>query len=181
MMEEHEKQDLYRLLVARSDLTAALAATRYILEHVKRMSDDLWIPLQDAAIISYARPFTANKPFGPLPKAYATFDSPSLQKIHDNVIELRHKTIAHSDAHVRRVVVVPSGVELGPVAAGPKGAVAVSTKKLPLDAYRGLEELCMDVGRRVNKDADLLSDKLLSSERLPDHAFDLMTDERVDS
>lgn len=179
MLEDYERKDLYRLLVARSDLTAAINAARYVIEHVKSESHPLWIPLQDAALVSYARPFTANKPFGTLPARYSKFDSPKLQELHEEILTLRHKTIAHSDADIRQIVVVPAGVAFGPPDVGKNGGVAVTTTKLPPARFRDIEELCLDVGRRVNAHADALSKKLLKSGDLPDRAFDLLTGEYV--
>lgn len=177
LFNDHEKKDLYRLLVARSDFTAALAAVRYIIEHVGGMSHELWVPLQDAAIVSYARPFTANKPFGPLPKRYGTFEDNRLQGLHENVIELRHKTIAHSDADIRRILVVPRGVKIGPVESSIGGGVAVLTKRLPPEHFSEMEELILHVGRRVNEDIEKLSQRIRTDPAPPDYAYDLLTGE----
>jgi hypothetical protein len=54
---------LYRLAIARSDIRAAHEIAKYGNEHVPEINA-LWIPLQDALVVAYARPFTSNKPFG---------------------------------------------------------------------------------------------------------------------
>ena len=42
-----ERQALYQLVVARSDIMEALTACRYIFANVKDMTHELWVPMQD--------------------------------------------------------------------------------------------------------------------------------------
>ena len=108
-----DRGTLYKLVVARSDFIEALFTARYVIANVHDPRDELWFPLQDAIVVSYARPFTGNRPLGSPAPEWSVFGDPKLQSLHDDLIELRHKTIAHSDAAIRRVLIVPPGVKLG--------------------------------------------------------------------
>lgn len=172
---EDDREALYKFVVARSDFTEALFATRYVIANVHDPRDELWFPLQAAIVVSYARPFTGNRPLGPLAPEWSVFDDPELQSLHDDLIELRHKTIAHSDAVIRRVLIVPPGVKLGPAPTSVGGGVAVSTSKLPLARFSEIERLCLDIGRRVNLAADEMTAAMLAANDLPSVPTDLLT------
>jgi hypothetical protein len=60
--DEEFKRRLYQLAVARSDLTEAITTVRFMIDNIRGMNHELWIPLQDAMVVSYARPFTGNRP-----------------------------------------------------------------------------------------------------------------------
>ena len=64
------KQELLKLMAARSDLSDARNSCKMLLEHAPELGSDLNYPLTVAAIVCYARPFTANEPYGALPKRY---------------------------------------------------------------------------------------------------------------
>jgi hypothetical protein len=181
VLTDDKRQDLHRLVVARSDINEALEVARHIINHVSDERDPLWVPLQDAALVAYARPFTSNRPFGNLPSRYEKFGSPQLQDLHQQILELRHKTIAHSDAEIRSVIVVPRGVPFGPESIGTPGGVVVRTRKLPISLFKDIEAICLDLGRRLNQDADELINKVLASSEIPDHPFDLISGESVDA
>jgi hypothetical protein len=72
-----------------------------------------------------------NRPIGALPPEWP-FEDQDLQRMHDNLIELRHETIAHSDADFRRILIVPPGFVLGAAPVASKGGVAVTTSNHPL-------------------------------------------------
>jgi len=175
VLNDIERRDLYRLVVARSDFNEALQSARYGIAHIRDERNPLWAPLQDAALVSYARPFTSNKPFGKLPSRYEQFDSLDLRQLHQQILELRHKTIAHSDLKIRSVIVVPRGVHYGPDEIGTPGGVVVKNRKLPIGVFREIEALCLLVVRRVNEDANVLVERMLTSQDIPDHAFDLIS------
>ena len=60
-MGDGKRKDLYRLIVALSDIGNAKRLSEFIVQN-NTMGNKLWEPLQDATIISYARPFTKNEP-----------------------------------------------------------------------------------------------------------------------
>lgn len=172
---DDDRGTLYKLVVARSDFMEALFAARYVIANVHDPGDELWFPLQDAIVVSYARPFTGNRPLGPLAPEWSVFDDPELQRLHEDLVELRHKTIAHSDAVIRRVLIVPPGVKLGAAPTSASGGVAVSTSKLPLGRFPEIERLCLDIGRRVNAAADELIAAMLAGNDMPSVPTDLLT------
>jgi hypothetical protein len=85
------------LAARRGDINQASALAAYAEEHVPEIND-LWIPLQDAVVIAYARPFTSNKPFGALPARWSKFDDLRNQSLHDEILRMRHEVVPHSDA-----------------------------------------------------------------------------------
>lgn len=73
-------------------------------------------PLQDAFVAAYARPFTSDKPFGPRASRCSKFDDPDKRELHDELLQMLHEVVAHTDASQRSVVIVPPG--LSPLAPG---------------------------------------------------------------
>lgn len=103
------KRNLYRLLVAINDIHAAQQAARLGHELVANSGEEMLWPLMDAVAVAYGRPFSDNRPYGPLGRKWTRFDSAELQTLHDNLVELRNKLVAHSDGAVRPVVIFPPG------------------------------------------------------------------------
>lgn len=57
--------------------------------------------------VSYARPFTASRHFGTIPKRWRTFpDRPELADLHERLIQTRHSLLAHNDSTIHRATVV---------------------------------------------------------------------------
>jgi hypothetical protein len=54
------RRSLYRLVIARSDIQAAREIARYAESHVRDLTE-LWIPLQEALVVAYARPFHSQR------------------------------------------------------------------------------------------------------------------------
>jgi len=125
------EEELYQLIVGMSDIRAAQTTAEYAVTVVNDIKSPLWFPLLEAVVVSYARPFTANRPYGPLPKRWANFADPGQQKLHDDLVETRNKAVAHSDAAVRRVMIIPPGAQLMPL-----GEVA-RTSNFAKDVRRG--------------------------------------------
>ena len=66
MVDNPRVSQLYKIILAQSDLYHAEQLSNYIMKQLQ-ITDDLWVPLQDAVIINHARPFTRNEPFRALP------------------------------------------------------------------------------------------------------------------
>lgn len=98
---------LARLILGRNSIQSAEHAARYIVENIKEQKHPLFSPLEAAAVICYARPFTTGG--GRIPGKFAKIPEPTLQSVHDELISHRHKSIAHSDEDLNLVVVVPPG------------------------------------------------------------------------
>src|SRR5207249_2371933 len=101
----------------------------------------------DAIVISYARPFTANKPLGSLPAKWGRFDNSQFQEVHDTLLRLRNKFVAHSDPYERSVFIVPPFVPIA--GAGThfvKVGTGVRTLGLPIEMFPVIEQTCLDLG-----------------------------------
>jgi hypothetical protein len=144
------RQALYRLAIARSDIKAAAEIAAYAEKYVPDMNE-LWIPLQDALVSAYARPFTSNRPHGPLANAWAKFSDPRHQELHRELIALRNELVAHSDASRRTVVVFPPNVPFldgrEPLA---RVTLAIGQTRRSPDFFKSVRELCDDLLGRLH-------------------------------
>lgn len=166
---------LYKLIVARSDVTAALFSTRLFIKTVKSMSDDGFIPLQESIIVSYSRPFTRNKPYGSLDSKMVSFLDKKFQKLHHMIIDHRNKIVAHSDLKYKKVQIVPPGAsKIKGVPTNSTVAVQLSIPKLTINTFRNVEKLCLSVGGKLDKDIDDLLAKTYEKIKLPKKPFDLL-------
>lgn len=166
---KYEKRGLYKLILARNDITSALFACRFFIENVKDIKNELWLSLQEAIIISYARPFTENKPLGPIRKSWNKMPNPEMQKIHNMILEARDKQIAHSDLEQNKVFIIPKGVRLAPdYHVSSSTGVEVHSFKFPIPFFKEVEKLCLFLGRKIHYEiedglhklyGDLRSDK----------------------
>ena len=177
-----QKKDLYRLLLARSDIKAALDACDLILKNVDSLKDELLYPLTTAVVVCYARPFTQNKPYGPLPKKYAKFDNQIFQAVHEKLIKARHETFAHSDMNVRKAIVVPPNVVIGRTEKGvelksSKVGVQVSYYLWQPNAFKDVRDAILDLGSRLQTEIEELQAHLYSGMELPNAKFTIRIDE----
>jgi hypothetical protein len=170
---KQKKKELYKLTVARSDIGAAHSTCKLLLNTVKNLLDDLCMPLQAAIVISYARPFTKNDPYGALPEKWQRFSTPSHTSLHKKMLELRHKVIAHSDAEARIVHIYPPGFRISPDMVSACYGSGCTTFALPLDAFREFMLLSKDLGTRINDKIDQLLDEIHTDEERTEHPFEL--------
>jgi|BarGraIncu01121A_1022015.scaffolds.fasta_scaffold02336_4 hypothetical protein len=177
----HQKIDLYRLLIARSDLHASLKASELIIKNVKNIKDENLYPLTTSVVVCYARPFTGNKPYGPLPKKWSKFDNPQYQDTHDRLLQARHELFAHSDMNVRKAQIVPPNVPLviygGKELKSPEIGTQVSNTLFEIDFFKIVRETNLDIGRRLQSEIDKLIIDLYENMELPNEVFNLRVDE----
>jgi hypothetical protein len=169
-----DRHELARLIVARSDLAMAREACERLIA-LPSERDPLWRPLADAAVITYCRPFTGNRPFGALDSTWATFEDPAHQDLHDYLMKLRHKTVAHSDAVVRNVLVLPPGTPRPYTAPEENWDVSVRTEALLPRAFERVRHLCEVLGTRLNIAVNSGLEELYKHRALPPRMFDLIT------
>ena len=110
--QHNPKLRFYKLAVAQSDIGSALAGFRQIVELKLDSSESLFRTLIFGAIVSYAKPFVGNKMYGKLSKHWEEFPNTSLSRAHFELIELRHKIVAHNDWEDVQVVLIPPGSKL---------------------------------------------------------------------
>ena len=173
------KRELHKLVVARSDVNAARHACEVLLTRIKDLGDDLYMPLLYAAAISYGRPFSDNRPIGPLPGRWRRFDDPRLQKTHDDLLETRNKLVAHSDPAERTVDIYPPGAPLGKTGLV-SGGVSVSIRLggvFTIARFQDVYDTCMDLGGRLNDEVQALLQELYGNRELPKTDFPLTFDD----
>src|SRR5687767_7278787 len=129
---KNERVALYKLIVARSDISEALFATRLFLNTVKDMSDENYVYLQNSIVTAYGRLFKKSRPhgFSLSEPDWPGFSSKNIRDIHDLLIEHRDKLVAHSDGKYRIVQILPPGISIAPDSSPSVGlGVQVSTTK----------------------------------------------------
>lgn len=176
------KRELYRLLLARSDITAALEACRLFRSQVDKLGHPLYYPLFAAIVVCYARPFTKNRPLGPLPNKWATFAHPMAQKTHDQILDARHQLIAHSDIDARGAMIVPPGFVVGrdegKELVSDEVAVQTTVDYFPLSFFRvNAWRVIHDLGSRLNEAIEPVVDELYQGMELPARPFTIRIDD----
>ncbi len=168
------KKEFYKIAVARSDITASLNACNLLISRVKGMGDPLYMPLLNALIICYSRPFSDNRPIGALPGRWGKFSERQFQQLHNTILELRNKVIAHSDLDVRKVFIVPDGAPIGGIGEKSIGlSLAVTFNAIPLDRFPTIGELCLGLGSRLSHEVDRQLGELFGDKDLSPKEFEL--------
>jgi hypothetical protein len=177
-MRAAKKKELYQLAIARSDITEAMTTCDLIIQHVRDMGDKLYLPLFHAIVVSYARPFTQNRPHGRLSAEWATFSDPHFQEAHDKLIKARNQYIAHSDEEIRKVLILPSGAPIGETGLR-AGDISLTVRTLgfSLSWFPSIHDLCLDLGSRMETRVNSLLAELYAGCQLPAEAFPLTFEE----
>lgn len=150
-----KKRELYKLAVARSDIKAAMGACDLLLAEDLNRADDRYVALHNAMIVSYGRPFTANRPLGPLAARWTRFENERFCELHKDLLELRHKTVAHSDLELRKVFVVTAGAKLFETGETSNGlGLAVQNWALPQSTISDVRDLCMELGSSLSLEVE---------------------------
>lgn len=176
-----KKKNLYKLLVARSDIHAAHAACELFLKTITDLSDDLYYPLFTAIVVCYARPFTNNKPYGSLPDKWGRFIDPDQQKLHDSLIKTRHEIVAHSDLSVLKAMIVPPGILIGRLKERELRSAKIGAQTnyylFHIPQIREIPILTADLGKRVNAEIKIALEELYGGMELPRGKFLLRIDD----
>lgn len=177
----YKKKELSRLLIARSDITAALRSCDLILANVKGIEDETLYPLTAAVVVCYSRPFTVNKPYGCLPAKWTKFADPRFKKAHEKIMEARNTLFAHSDMEARRPQIVPPNSSLKIGGVGDLKSPFISTQVryalFQIGFFVILKETILDLGRRMQVEIDGLIADLYSGMDLPNAPFHIRIDE----
>ncbi len=175
----HRKQELIKLMAARSDFSGSKHACEMLLQHAPEPGSDLNYPLVVAATVCYSRPFTANEPYGALPKRYArSLDDPR-REFHSGVIEARHKFFAHSDLNDRSAYICPPGSLIARKPSELRGSgigSALGSILYHPDFFQKLRLLSLHMGGLVNADIEDLLQELYGGMDLPAAKFKLRID-----
>lgn len=175
-----QKLELHKLVVARSDFGSAQSTCRLVLEQVKGVSDKLYPPLFQAAVIAYGRPFIDNKSTGVLSSHWRQFTDTRLKAAHEKLIQTRNELIAHSDSVVRAVKIVPAGVALSADSDLPVGdfhGVIVYSYFYPRAMFVDTYDTCSNLIGRLNARIELLLAEFYKDCELPQAPFELKFDD----
>ena len=140
------------------------------------MNNPLYLPLLEAIIISYSRPFINNDSLGILPKRWSQFEDKKLKEAHDSILKYRNELVAHSDNTVRTIQIFSPNANFGPMQKEKKmegPGFAIRTFWIPLGRVQTFYQLCHFQGQRLVKEVMEMLDDLYGGMELPDKAFDL--------
>ena len=151
------KKQLHKLAIAQADIRGASAATRLLVQLGSRASFDQFYSLNSAVVVCYGRPFSQNRPLGPLPRKWAKFSSPTLQETHDLLIRHRNQVVGHSDASERRVHISVPAISTGRTVEHSVRDIVVSPERFPI-----VQLLCQDLLRRLSADIETLKVSLFA-------------------
>lgn len=108
---------------------------------------------------------------------WSTFDDPSFQALHDELLDLRHKCVAHSDYDRRKVFIVPAGARMFKTGQTAKAlGTAVQNWALPLAKWEDVHSLCMELGSSISLDAETELQMLYSGGLQTPEPFELRLD-----
>lgn len=171
-----KKTQLHKLLVAGHDIGEAAEMFSRFRQPGGGMSYPLGVPLFQAGVVAYARPFTRNLPLGPLAARWSKFDDPSFQTIHDFLMNARNRYVAHGD--VREVQIVPLGAPTSDGTPARQLMYVITTTWETTEPFDRAIELCSDLRRRLNTEGHrLLSELYEKRSDLPKVAFRLDPDD----
>lgn len=108
------RKSLARLIIAASDIRKAISASKQFKNNIKSTRHPLFETLQEATIIAYSRPFTANEGYGQLPSKYYKYQLKKHRQLHREVLTRRNRFVAHSDGDVRDVLIFSKGSLISP-------------------------------------------------------------------
>ena len=186
-----KKRLFQKLVLAHFDIHSAYETCEVFLERVAKgsqsrdtvqvgMNNPLYLPLLEAIIISYSRPFIDNNSLGVLPKRWFQFENSKFKEAHDSILKYRNELVAHSDHTVRTIQIFSPNANFGPMPKGQKmdgPGFTIRTFWILLGRVQTFHQLCRFQGQRLIKEAMTMLDDLYSGMELPDKAFDLRIDD----
>lgn len=121
-MSEHPKAQKrrIRLVYSKKDIQLALSAADFLLDcdpndRINKVELRRYKCFETTAIVAYSRPFSASH--GGVPKLSMKMIGIRLddqeQALHDKIISLRNKVVAHSDSEMMRIVVSQKDLDIG--------------------------------------------------------------------
>jgi hypothetical protein len=162
------KKELYMLAIARSDLSEALAGCDLLINNRQDVGVELYQSLFQSIIISYARPFKTNRPYGRLSTGWSNFSSPNENNLHGEIISARDQFVAHSDEEKRKVYIHGAGsaiFQTGKTAS--KLSISTNNYVFPVEKISQIKHLCSSLGLRINQRVKQLTAELYAGKQLP--------------
>jgi hypothetical protein len=144
----HLRRELVRLAFAAADFRAALWITRNALSDPAETptGSDIHFALWTAAVVCYARPFSANKRVGRLSERYERgFPEERLKGTHETLLRERRRSVAHTD----EVEIANVAYVFPPSAERPRGAIGVGRLPFVREAITDVADLCLFQKNRI--------------------------------
>lgn len=150
----HTKREAYKLLVALESITQAREINQLGLSLNVNEDHNLFHPIQASVIVSYGKAFTEMRPFGTISKKWTKFSEKDLQNLHNKLVYLRHKHIAHVDYIGDRV-----SVRLYEKDEQQHLRLRIATSVHTSKDMHEVESLCDDISNRMRRSVtDILND-----------------------
>src|SRR5438552_10717091 len=104
-------RELKRLMLASNSIGSAVGALESLhdLEETKRRVMLAYV--MTAAIVCYARPFVGSRSAGRIGKQWENFDDAGQRTLHQRVLRLRDKVVAHSDEDMNHVRIIDKNLK----------------------------------------------------------------------
>lgn len=167
-------RSLYKLIVARSDVFAADLCAERFQKEVTDFSSPLYYPLFVSIVVCYGRPFSENKPFGPLKGKWSEFKNSNFAQMHENLLELRNQVVAHSDMKVRQVQLIPPGCEMwkgGKVSEGLN--IRIRTLFMPIEQVPIVQQTIRNLYERLDESVNSELSRIEEEFEIPEEIFGL--------
>lgn len=112
------EKDICLYAASKSDFRAAKKTAELLINHIRENntpesmahSDPMYCALHCALVVYYAKPFGKNMPNIQLKSdTIKKHLSPSQRQLHDDLIDIRNKSVAHSDHDKRHTTIYPPG------------------------------------------------------------------------
>jgi hypothetical protein len=157
---EHRKKMLFKLVIARVDMLTAEQTCELLLDLTPDPGSPLYVALNNALVVAYARPFTNNKPLGALPARWQRFGDARQSELHADLLAARNRVVAHSQMFDGKVVIVPRGSRFSPGDPPMLEAVGIAVDMFAPDVISDIRDLCRSLRQRIHEEAERLLDIL---------------------
>lgn len=155
-------KELYKIQIAIIDIQAAKTSAYKLLEKFENfnsseaLNDSLFYPLLLSMVISYARPFSTNRPQGFLDReTYRNKLISELKNLHDNLIRIRNMVYAHTDGTLFRVRYIPH-VKIPGLEKNENTNLIIElnpwTDSLPRTDVGNIPALCNEITKTLNEE-----------------------------
>lgn len=176
----YKKRELYKLIIARDSITAAAEAVQLAVRLKVDQNHPLFNSLCRDVISSYGRPFTDMKPFGRLPSKWEHFGDDDLQRVHNMLMEHRHKGVAHTDFIEGRVVFYPPNHPRPGGSTSPTISHEVLTQFYAPTAYPHILKLCGNLVGRLTAEINSLVENIYGNGSNLPGPTELITQEDIE-
>jgi len=170
---DNTHKDFYKLAIALKDISDAKAILELIAERSLSYMDSLYQPLSNGFVVCYSKPFLHNKPFGKLESKWKAYKTTELLNAHKEILKLRNKLAAHSDASSHTAMFFSPGT----IRAGKEDSMsllindelefAISTKLLNIDKLEVYHSMCSNLQDRLMNEVDKKMVSIRGSIELP--------------